>query len=302
MKSVKYLWVLLLVMATQAARAVQTISLNDALHKKIVKVDIRGLGSIDGVNSSSHYGKCMGMKITNLTGYALKINLETGRFLNADSTSVQNMLVTQNSITELQPHQSRNVKLYAMCSEKYDHAPGPDKTFKPGPMSTGNLFHLAKIIEEKKYQNNMAQYAVWALTDHIDIASVSGDDPLQQKLLREFLSTATTKPLPPEEPKKNRNSMATRETREIYTISCWFEYEVAKANTVSVILYNSNGEIVKELMPATQTKSGSYSKTCTLSTAEFPIGEYEIKLQIGRNNILSRKIYLGPRENAPQEE
>ena len=283
-------------MATQAVWAVQTINLNDALQKKMIRIDMRGLGEVTGVNISSHYGKCIGMKVTNLTNNGLIVSLETGRYLTADSNEVQNMLVTQNLMAELQPNQTRRLGIYAMCCEHHDHAPDPKSTFKPGPMSKGNVLKLAQFIEEKKFQSSIAQNAVWALVDNTDISNVQGDDLLQQKLLREFLSQATGKPLPKEESHTSRNSMASRESREVYSISCWFDYEVQKASTVSITIYNTSGEVVKELMPPTETKSGSYSKTCMLSTAEFPIGEYEIKLQIGRTSTLSRKIYLGPHQ------
>ncbi|MBK8660062.1 MAG: hypothetical protein IPN22_14625 [Bacteroidetes bacterium] len=98
---------------------------------------------------SSHWGPCMSLEVTNQSSEALSLSLAYGYRLLPDDTNVQTMLVTQSLMVRLAPRQKKNYRIYAMCSEAGDAAPGSEKKFKWASGQKGHLLGLAELIERK---------------------------------------------------------------------------------------------------------------------------------------------------------
>ncbi|HYG16868.1 MAG TPA: hypothetical protein VEC12_14010, partial [Bacteroidia bacterium] len=137
-----------------------TYTLSDALKKKLIKAEIQGADSA-GPESGGHYGKCLQMKLTNLTAQKFNVKLEAGQQLEPGDTSIQTMMVTEGEMFSFNSGKTQKKYINAMCIQKSDGGPGRKAMFTTGLMSTGNLLGIAHLVEKHKYFDRAGQAAVW---------------------------------------------------------------------------------------------------------------------------------------------
>lgn len=174
-----------------------SVSINDAIARGLVNAVITSnTGDSMQPFSSSHYGQCLRLQLTNLGKSPLNLHLENGRFLETSDTSEQRMIVTRQELISLQGGKMKSIPVYAMCSQMHDRSPGETSELSPGPMAEGNLLTLTRFLEKHNIQGVAGQEAVWVITDNNEIGSIFSDDEKELKLLQELVSRLTGKPVP----------------------------------------------------------------------------------------------------------
>ena len=185
---VLFIGLLLTVAATGNAKAT-SIGLSEAIQKHMVKAVFNGRGSTTD-NLSSHFGRCISLKLQNLTRESLTIRLEAGRRLKCSFDSVQDMLISENEIFALAPGASKDYTINAFCSEKSNHSPSESSKFLLAGMADGYLYELIVLIQSLRSFNSTGQSAVWVLTDNSPVENITGKDTAVVNKLRKFVSFA----------------------------------------------------------------------------------------------------------------
>ncbi|MBC7426593.1 MAG: hypothetical protein H7321_08670, partial [Bacteroidia bacterium] len=160
----------------------EAISISEAIHNNLISVTVQGKKTIAS-GESSHYGQCITMTITNLTSNDISVKLEAGRYFDSEDQSVQDMIVTKESGLKLGPKKAGTFQVYAMCGQKTNSAPSPESKFKIGKLCSGALLGLAKLINNRNYQNATAQSAVWAFTNNASIENIQSADNEMERVL-----------------------------------------------------------------------------------------------------------------------
>ncbi|MFT4600427.1 MAG: hypothetical protein ACI857_000601 [Arenicella sp.] len=144
-------------------------SLADALEEKLIQTAIKG--SWDGIEpayfdpNGQYFGKCMNLKIRNISAESLLILVDPGLMLMSDDTVAQDMLITKKFHVELAKNESKTMDIYAMCSEIHDGQPFSAINYSVGAMADSNLVSIAQTVNDMYMQNICGQGAVWAYTD-----------------------------------------------------------------------------------------------------------------------------------------
>lgn len=218
-----------------------SFTLEDAIKKKLVTAEIIGRANA----AHSYYGQCITMKLKNTSNQNLSIQLESGRRLNCDYDSVQDMMVTQSEIIALIPSQTKEYMIYAMCCEKSNRSPGTTSSYNLGAMADATLVQLARMIEQLGAQDYGGQHAVWVITDGADPEYITCENPVSSKALREFVINALAgKKEVVQEPGFIYDYSYPKTDGKSFTVEGDFAWEMPYQSYVSLYIYDNNGNRV----------------------------------------------------------
>lgn len=275
MKKITPLFFLLLLFKTPYAETAYKLS--EALAAKQVTISVTGAVNDPLMPARENYNTpSMQMVLTNNTAGALLLNLDYGYMLVPADSSLQTMMVTKQMALQLQPKQNKKYLLYAMCTEAHDGGPRPEAKFVLGKRSTGNMLGLAQLINNKDYQTDAAQNAVWCLTDNYGLETVSSTDTTMMYILRRFVAKA--KGLKPE--KVYEQEQAYSPPQPTYTMRKVFSgslsYSFSNPQKVLVALFDED----------------NHMKVVYVNNEQQRPGEYTYKYQIGSDEMDDKKHYL----------
>lgn len=233
----------------------RAVPLADALKQKQVSAHIK---TLDKSNSTVYhpdfYGECIVVEVTNLLTTPLNIELETGRFLMPDDSSLQRMMVVQPVSVTLKAKEKKKIGVQAMCTELHDSSPRATTVFALGNMAQGNLYNVAKFIAENKYQSDAGQQAVWVISDKADPAGIYSDDTVQMKSLQKYVCGLLNIPVP-----VVRKNLSDAFANRFRTIHVTFSYSIQRSKTVRLEVYNEKGQLLKSCVNNEQQAAGDYT-------------------------------------------
>lgn len=257
-----------------------TYTLTDAIAKKMVKAEIKG-ADVMQPNSGNTYGKCMLLKLINSTNTVFNVKLEVGQQLVPADSTVQTMIVTENRTFLMKARGQIKEYINAMCMQMFDAPPTKDKSFSVGGLSTGYLMGVAQLINEKKYFDSTGQYAVWGVSDNLDVSYVNGKDTTERGILQRYVCKATGQPLP----EYKDGKLVTKMTETV-------EWGSSKVQKATLTVYDKKGKVVRQVLKDEQMTIGYHSYGIVLSNAELPAGEYKIVLYLDGKLESTRKVML----------
>jgi hypothetical protein len=167
---------------TNLCFAQKRIALRDAILRKIVVAEFKGLG---GFNN-----KAVELVVTNKGKENIEITLERGEFLLSENPKEQRLLTAETVLLALQPKTTAKQAIYAFCSQKHNSSPSTGARFKASGKATKTLCDLMALVETEKYYDHAAQEAVWCITDNADIQWLMSENAAEEKALREFVAAA----------------------------------------------------------------------------------------------------------------
>jgi hypothetical protein len=261
------------------AAASLSISLEEALKKKLVTATILGKGC--------YYGQSVKLKLKNISNQNLSISLEAGRRLNCVYDSVQDMLVTKSEMLALLPSQTKEFTIYAMCCEKSNRTPSETSTYNLGAMANSALMNLAILIEKLNVQDLTGVKAVWVISDGISPDEITGSDETTVKALKEYVMAVANKRKPAErDPNIIYDYSYPTLEGEVFTIEGDFDWEMPTPGFVSLYIYDNNGKQVKVVFQDLSATSGLQSYHYKVSDATFQFGElYWIRMKQNNRTI-----------------
>ena len=263
-----------------------TYTLAEAIQKKLITVQIMGADETQ-LNSSSHYGKCIQMALTNTTSQSFKIKLTAGQQFEPDDSTIQNMMVTEGELFVLAPRKKHKGYINAMCVQHHDGGPNKTVKFTMGSMSNGHLLGIAQLVEKHKYFNETAQSAVWCISDGEDISTIQNDeDTTMTYILQKFVSEATGQPMPT---KQVHAQPAKRYSKTTVT----FEWSTHDTYKTTLVVLDMQNKPVMEILKDVDLPAGEHSQTIELNEADLPKGYYKIILYLNNKPQMTRKVKLG---------
>jgi hypothetical protein len=177
-----FLIIALFVALPNIAEAQKRFSLRDAILKKIVTAEFKGLG---GFNN-----KAVELVVNNKTKDDVEITFDAGEFLQPSSATMQRLLTAEAIVLTIKPKQTAQQKIYAFCSQHSKGSPALGVSFSPTGKAGRNLCSLMELVIAKKYYTYAAQEAVWCLTDNNDIQWLMSNNTQEEKDLRELVAAA----------------------------------------------------------------------------------------------------------------
>ncbi len=183
------------VLSGQYAGGSDTLSLNEALDRELLKVRISGVVDpqihhevIDG--DGVHYGKCMQVIVQGSSDSLFHVRLDNGMVLIPADSALQDMIVTHDVILPISPNATYISRFYAMCGQMHDASPYLQAEYTTGPMADSTVRALSRYFQINHIQNKAGQHALWVFTDQagLDDLTKYGADSLSLVITRTILN------------------------------------------------------------------------------------------------------------------
>ncbi len=245
---------------------------------------------ITGNSASTHYFKPIKIKIKNLKS-GVTIRIDNGLIFNAIDTSFQDIVVTQQLITELKPGQSKTLEIYGMCIKEHNSAPADKVTYKAGSVTGGDLKKMTLFIEQKKYFNQCAQQAVWVIRGSRDINDLNGYDEDGWEDIVKFTASLLNVPVP-ERPKADdyQRNYYTPPTKHVIKGS--FEIDWPQECKATVGMFNKQGIIVRELYNNPRHPAGPKKVSFEFDANQYTDPVYDIKMIIDGEVFIEKEVKI----------
>lgn len=243
-------------------------------------------------SSGGHQEYCIEMKVKNISDQALTVEIEPGRRLVADTVSDQDMLIVKDQTIALAAGQTFIAKLYAFCCQKKDRSPAKGHSFKVGTMASAALVKLAQFISKKNFSTSAVQNAIWVLSDKHNLSSVHEGDRQENAELRALTAELAGIKMPwyyisyKDVPGMVFSDKAS-------TLSGKIDYTLTSATSVTVIVKNTNGMIIRTLLENKAQNPGRQVVPLSFPVSGLSKGKYQILvLDDDINLIHSREFEL----------
>lgn len=272
-----------------------SLTLTEALQKKLVSVKINGAGSDSGGTlTSSHYGPCIRLAMTNQSSTSLQLKLDYGFRLEPIDSSYQTMIVTRTLTAKLSPGQQKDHPIYAMCGEALDRSPSLTVWFALGKRATGHLLGLTEYIQRKNYQNSTAQEAVWCLTDNKHLHSIYSDDTAMMYDLRRWVARAKGLPVSDVYASVRTQPEPVRMTETIYSGQIGYSIAGMRPVKIMIALFDEDNRMKTVYVNNEPHREGIYNYSYKLSSADLDNKKHFLRLF--REGKLEEEIAIIPRQ------
>lgn len=252
------------------AFAGNSISIEEAAKKGLIKITIKGKGG--------YLGDVIEMKIKNISSKKLDLKIEAGRILDSKNNTEQDILLTRSQKLILNPNQLQSLNLSGMCCQAHNSAPQANSDYTVGKLADTTLIKLAKYIDTNKYySNHTAQQAVWCLSDNNSLASISDGNAEVVSDLRNYVSKITGRPIPSYNityRQENASDLLGRATK----IEGIFDYSLTANCHATLAIYDSQGHLVQLVFENIAHEKGEYNLYYTFRTRNLPKGTYYARM------------------------
>ena len=249
------------------ALADKTMSVEEAIKKKLVNASIKGKGG--------YTGDVIRLKLKNLLNRSVLLEVEAGRRLDSQNTGEQDILINKPVFLTLMPNESKSFILSGMCCQAHNASPDSGSVFSIGKMADTNLVKLAQFIDLNKwYSNHIAQSGVWIVSDNNPMEDIGGEDAISKKL-QSFISKLTGKAIPKYKVEYTRQ----QDGGAVYSgvpanIKGIFDHEIYTNGLVTFGIYDADGHVVQMFFTDIPRDKGKYSFNYEFNTSNLPKGNY----------------------------
>ena len=247
-----------------------------------LKTTIKGLGGFQE--------NCIEFDIKNLTPDTQFIQIEAGRVLTADDTTLQNIFLVKRKTIDLNPFANVKVNGYGFCCKSHNSSPYLDSKFKIGYMAPPGWIKLAEVIDKNKFPVDAIQSAVWVLSNNHPISSISADDMASIDLLRKTVSEIKGIEVP------WYSIIYEKDTARLFSdrperITAEIEYYMRNDGILTINIRDKKGKIVKTLVQESQQGPGKHTFDLDLKVKGWPRGEYDIYFYNDFSNLNLKKSF-----------
>lgn len=248
----------------------EMLTVDQAARKGLIKVSIKGKGGFTG--------EVIEMKIKNLLAKTCKLKLKAGHRLDSKDSTTQDILVTHPEEFILASKEEKTYTISGMCCQAHNHSPGEKSIFKIGSMADSMLVKVAEFINTNKLQNSFAaQQGVWVVSDNNRMESINGGNKEETKMVQEFISKLTGKPVPTYTiDYETDNTLAfSGRPKELKGV---IEYYLNTNALITCGVYDKRGKIVELFFLNQPSDTGTFKYEYTFHAAGIPKGEYFIRV------------------------
>lgn len=175
-------------MSQQLSAKHQKMNLQKALDLKLVKAEAKSLGGYQGF--------CVKMNLKNLTSDSLTVIVEAGRRLNSLDDKNQDILVTQQEIIAMKKLEDRSFNVKGYCCQANNHSPFAGAKYDVNKLADSNLVDLARFLSSSKFETNIEQQAIWAVSDKKPSANIASTNDSLLLPLKQLVANLKGEKLP----------------------------------------------------------------------------------------------------------
>jgi hypothetical protein len=278
MKAIIYL--LLAGVCAQAAK----VNFSEAHKAGRVGVEAKSLGG--------HLDKCLALKLFNNTSSVQEVVLEPGLLFDSNNNNQQDLINTNSEIFTLQPGKTLTKHINAYCIQAHNMSPQSEAKYTYRGFADSSLLKVANYINTNKVSGDLAQQALWVISDKNDLESVNGGNEEQKKKMLDFLSSTfkLKKKGNYELFYKHDPNMAF--SGKVIRVKGKIDYDLAKAGYNSLVIQDASGTTYAIMYFKQFEKAGKHSKPFDFFTKGLASGVYYARVYSNQKLLKEEAIEI----------
>lgn len=144
------------------------------------------------VSTGGHSGKCIELKIKNLTNVPYTLTVAAGTVFIPEDEGEQTLVVPQKNVFVLQPAENKSIAVGGYCTELSDRCPQTSSTFTIAKNTNQSLTDLIQFMTPlRNLEESLIQQSIWCITDGESPSNIASNNATNAKALRDFLFKRT---------------------------------------------------------------------------------------------------------------
>lgn len=275
----KFVFIFFFILSFVAVKASDTVAINLAVVKGIIKFSATSKGG--------YTGNVLSVDVKNNSANSIFLSIPAGHIFDSEVETEQDLLVTKNYLVELLPAKKQKIGIFAMCCQASKGSPQLNHKYKVGKLSDNkNLVKLANFIEKYKYNDFYpAQQAVWVLSDGNRLETISGELDLQVKNIKYYLTTLGIKDelgkpiqMPWYEITYKPGDSTAVFSNKATKITGEFNYYLQNNANVTIGIYTPQGKIIKMFVNGDMQDPGNKSYPFIWKVDDLQAGTYLMRI------------------------
>jgi hypothetical protein len=277
---------LFVVMPCIVSATVRSLNISDAIKANIVKVK--------AVNFKGNYiGRSVRLSVTNTKKDSLSLVIDLGIILKPSDKDYQPMVLAGEEKLLLGPNKQDNVEVEVFCGNSPLHCPSFNLSYSFSGVGSDTLIRVLRFINDHSLFDYLGQNAVWAITNHHDIACVYDDEKdAVSKSLIDVLCAATGRPHPDY---YKLTAAQTTPGAAAYVprttgIIAQFDVKLRTATILSVSVFDVNGHDIEKVLDRQMFVTGQHRIDATFDPLPYGPGTYYLRLSNAEGILQEKKV------------
>lgn len=254
----------------------RNVDLRDALERKLIRVEISGLGG--------HHGECLKITCNNLGTQQIRVHFPQGQLMEPADSSQQTLVVAEEKWLAVSAKKPAEVLLRTFCTQAGDLSPTRGSAFSVAALAPESLCKVLQYISEHgKTEDVAAQAAVWAVTSGSGLGSI-GDPQLTQ-----FVALQLGKKTPNYRIRHEKVESVPGRTADLgkaLVVEGNFQYFLEKDEMVRMVLLDGSGALVKNISKDEKMVAGEHRSGLQLQVWNLQPGKYTVRMQTKDGRVI----------------
>lgn len=178
----------LVISVTQDLPAMDRIPLDEVLRRGAISLQVTAADEAAGGDVKA--------LVRNTSGTTVRTTIPAGWVFTSIDEGVQDLLVVREEVLDLSAGASRTVVCRALCTQGPLRGPREGEPYRPGQWAAPGLVAVARAIAAGDYPDDLAQSAIWVMSDGYSIAGMGALDSSALDTLRLVVSRLSGQPPP----------------------------------------------------------------------------------------------------------
>lgn len=243
-------------------------------------------------NDNSFFDKGLSLQLRNKTTKTLNLNIDPAMIFEPTDSDQQNLVIIHDEVIVLKAGEEQTIPVQSFCAKAYGGAPETNMTFNYWKQGDETMVKLLRYIVTNKVNTNLAQHAVWVLTDKHSLSNVyTGHENDEAKKLVEYLAGLlhTTPPTMYVYHRINEQPALPAYNPKPLKMMAKFEYIAETDQVLTLGVYNEDGNTIESVFDNKPFGKGGHRFTVEFDAADVPVGKYYIRL-LSEGRVLKEEV------------
>lgn len=258
-----------MLLAIPSCATAETLSLIELFEQGRIRMNVTGTGE--------HQGKCVKVVLANTSSRPVSTSIPAGWRFVSERGPVQDLLVVSEQMIALVGNGSATVLCRAFCCEASGVGPSEGERYRRGNVAAPDLVAVARAIAAGDYTDDLAQQAIWTLSDAHDIASMGALTGTPEDSLRMVVSRLSGQAPPLYSMRFAEEEGVICSGRPGY-VERTFRISLTEGVILTVVVIDGNGRIMKVLYDHASFNSGTDRIQLGVEVEHWPPGRYAFRV------------------------
>ncbi len=250
----------------RVSHGMERMPLEEALDRGLLKVSVT---ATDDAAAAVH------AQVRNISGAAVHTAIPAGWVFTSMDEGIQDLIVVRDELIDLAAGATRTVACRAFCTQGPLRGPGDGDPYRAGGRGAPGLVAVARAIAAGVYEDDVAQSAVWVMSDGYSIAGMGAMDSSTTDTLRMVVSRLSGQP-PPRYAMRFRQEHGRMCTGEAESVQRAFEIDVPGGAVMNAVVLNAQGRVMHVLYRHHVLEPGRHPLRFEVPVLGWPPGRYAI--------------------------